>query len=174
MSDAETHKTLTWPEFLKEAKQFLDKSHELNDNWELVEKDDQEPNSFLRYSQKIKCKVSNDLINIEYHIVYSVSYQVPMLYFQAHRSDGSLLDVEATWSLFMPDASRSDLYEMLTQMEHPVLFRPFMALHPCRTSEILAQFGRKSENILITFISLYGPYVKLNLSNSYGLDCSKI
>lgn len=73
----------------------------------------------------------------------------------------------------MPSTSRSDLHQILTQMEHPVLFRPFMALHPCRTAEVLTQFGQKSENLLLTFISLYGPYVKLNLSNAYGLKVSK-
>lgn len=88
-------------------------------------------------------------------------------------ADGSLLDIDAIWSLFMPTTSRSDLYQMLTPMEHPVLFRPFMALHPCRTAEVLAQFGRKSDNLLLTFISLYGPYVKLNLSNAYGLTALK-
>ncbi|XP_032292209.1 ubiquitin-like-conjugating enzyme ATG10 isoform X1 [Drosophila virilis] len=161
--------TLTWPEFLSQAKQFLDISQQLNDSWQLYKKDDEEPNSFLKYTQKIKCKANDELINVEYHIVYSVSYQVPMLYFQAHRSDGRLLDLEATWSVFMPDASRTDLYEMLTQMEHPVLFRPFMALHPCRTCEILAQFGKQSRNLVLTFISIYGPYVKLSLANAYGL-----
>lgn len=88
-------------------------------------------------------------------------------------ADGSLLDIDAIWSLFMPTTSRSDLHQMLTPMEHPVLFRPFMALHPCRTAEVLAQFGRKSDNLLLTFISLYGPYVKLNLSNAYGLTALK-
>lgn len=58
-------------------------------------------------------------------------------------------------------------------MEHPVLFRPFMALHPCRTAEVLAQFGQESDNSVLTFISLYGPYVKLNLTNAYGLAVLK-
>ncbi|XP_034478981.1 ubiquitin-like-conjugating enzyme ATG10 [Drosophila innubila] len=162
--------TLSWPEFLSQAKQLLEISNKLDDNWILYEKDDQEPNSFLMYSQKVKCKASDNLISVEYHIVYSISYQVPVLYFQAHKSDGSLLDLEATWKTFMPETQRSELYQMLTQMEHPVLFRPFMAFHPCRTTEILAQFGKPSRNLLITFISLYGPYVQLNLSNAYGLD----
>ncbi|XP_043866570.1 ubiquitin-like-conjugating enzyme ATG10 isoform X2 [Drosophila mojavensis] len=152
--------SLTWLEFLSQAKEFLAMSLDLNDSWQLIEKDNQEPNSFLKYTQKVKC--ANELINVEYHIVYSISYQVPMLYLQAHRS-------EATWNLFMPDAPRSDLYQMLTPMEHPVLFRPFMALHPCRTGEILAQFGKQSKNRILTFISVYGPYVKLELSNRYGL-----
>ncbi|EDW32535.1 GL20628, partial [Drosophila persimilis] len=85
-------------------------------------------------------------------------------------TDGSLLDLEATWRLFMPDTASKDLYQMLTQTEHPVLFRPFMALHPCRTAEVLDQFGQPSANRVLTFISLYGPHVKLQLANAYGLS----
>ncbi|KAH8407578.1 hypothetical protein KR222_007449 [Zaprionus bogoriensis] len=162
---------LTWPEFVRQAEEFMEMSRALDDSWELYKKDEEEPNSFLKYAQKIKCQAAGmELINVEYHIVYSVSYQVPVLYFQAHRSDGSLLDLEAVWSAFMPTVSHNDLYQMLTQMEHPVLFRPYMALHPCRTAEVLAQFGQESANKLLTFISLYGPYVQLNLANAYGLE----
>jgi len=112
-----------------------------------------------------------------------------MLFFQAHRSgiyifykisldvkinplivDGSLLDVEATWRMFMPESKASDLHQILTQMDHPVLFRPFMALHPCRTAEVLKQFGKPSCNQVLTFISLYGPHVQLHLQNAYGLS----
>lgn len=120
-------------------------------------------------------------------MVYSVSYQVPMLFLQAHRSgmspksksiciilihsltDGSLLDLDAVWQLFMPETNSEDLYQILTQMDHPVLFRPFMALHPCRTAEVLKQFGEPSKNQVLTFISLYGPKVQLHLQNAYGL-----
>ncbi|SPP75569.1 ubiquitin-like-conjugating enzyme ATG10 [Drosophila guanche] len=165
---------MTWKEFLAQAQEFLKISEQLGDCWVLYEKDASEPNTFLKYSQKIKCKESNDgyvtLINVEYHVVYSVSYQVPMLLFQAHRSDGSLLDLEATWRVFMPDTASKDLYQMLTQTDHPVLFRPFMALHPCRTAEVLDQFGEPSANRVLTFISLYGPHVQLQLANAYGLS----
>ncbi|XP_020818131.1 ubiquitin-like-conjugating enzyme ATG10 [Drosophila serrata] len=160
---------MSWNEFLSQAKQFLDISHQLGDSWMLQEKDMNEPNTFLKFSQKIKSK-SGELINVDYHVVYSVSYQVPMLFFQAHRSDGSLLDLDATWQCFMPDSKASELYQILTQMDHPVLFKPFMALHPCRTAEVLKQFGQPSNNQVLTFISLYGPQVKLYLQNAYGLS----
>ncbi|KAH8291073.1 hypothetical protein KR054_008233 [Drosophila jambulina] len=160
---------MSWNDFLSQAKEFLDISQQLGDSWMLIEKDSNEPNTFLTFSQKIKSK-SGELINVEYHVVYSVSYQVPMLFFQAHRSDGSLLDLDATWQCFMPDSRASDLYQILTQMDHPVLFRPFMALHPCRTAEVLKQFGQPSKNQVLTFISLYGPEVQLQLQNAYGLS----
>ncbi|XP_030379140.1 ubiquitin-like-conjugating enzyme ATG10 [Scaptodrosophila lebanonensis] len=164
--------TLSWTDFLSEAREFLHLSEQLGDGWTLCEKDGNEPNTFLSCKRKVRSKDNgtlSTLISVEYHVVFSVSYQVPMLFFQAHRSDGSLLDVDATWRAFMPEArERSDLFQMLTQMDHPVLFRPFMALHPCRTSDVLAQFGKKSENRILTFISVYGPHVQLNLQNAYG------
>ncbi|XP_017132844.1 ubiquitin-like-conjugating enzyme ATG10 [Drosophila elegans] len=165
---------LSWKDFLSQAKQFLNISQQLDDGWTMEEKDSNEPNTFLKFEQKIKYKSEKDnlgeLVNAEYHVVYSVSYQVPMLFFQTHRSDGSLLDLEATWQLFMPETKGSGLYQVLTQMDHPVLFRPFMALHPCRTAEVLTQFGQPSKNQVLTFISLYGPHVQLRLQNAYGLS----
>ncbi|KAH8372947.1 hypothetical protein KR009_008777 [Drosophila setifemur] len=159
---------MSWIDFLSQAKQFRDLSEQLGDEWELLEKDSSEGNSFLKLSQKIKSQ--GELINVEYHVVYSISYQVPMLFLQAHRSDGSLLDLDATWKLFMPETNADELFQKLTQMDHPVLFRPFMALHPCRTAEVLKQFGQTSSNEVLTFISLYGPHVKLHLQNAYGLS----
>ncbi|EDW89248.1 ubiquitin-like-conjugating enzyme ATG10 [Drosophila yakuba] len=165
---------LSWKDFLSQAKQFLEISQKLDDNWVLEQKDSSEPNIYLKCSQKIKCQSGKnnavELFSVEYHVVYSVSYQVPMLFFQAHRSDGSLLDVEATWKLFMPESKASDLHQILTQMDHPVLFRPFMALHPCRTADVLKQFGKPSGNQVLSFISLYGPHVQLHLQNAYGLS----
>ncbi|KAH8284655.1 hypothetical protein KR018_010443 [Drosophila ironensis] len=158
---------LSWKDFLSQAKQFHEISERLSDGWSLEEKDPNEPNTFLKLSQKIKSQ--EGLLNVEYHVVYSVSYQVPMLFFQAHRSDGSLLDLDAIWRLFMPETNPNDLYQILTQMDHPVLFKPFMALHPCRTAEVLKQFGKPSRNQVLTFISLYGPQVQLHLQNAYGL-----
>ncbi|XP_017061409.1 ubiquitin-like-conjugating enzyme ATG10 [Drosophila ficusphila] len=165
---------LIWKEFLSQAKQFLQISQRLGDDWILEQKDLNEPNTFLKFSQKVKSNGSEgdpgEFVNVEYHVVYSISYQVPMLFFQAHRSNGSLLDLEAIWNLFMAETNANDLYQILTQMEHPVLFRPFMALHPCRTAEVLRQFGQPSSNQVITFISLYGPHVQLHLQNAYGLS----
>lgn len=45
--------------------------------------------SYLSYNQKITNPVTNDLINIDYHIVYSISYEVPIMYFQAHHGGKS-------------------------------------------------------------------------------------
>lgn len=66
---------------------------------------------------------------------------------------------------------RELLLSTLTQMDHPILFKPFLCLHPCRTAELLAQIPG-SNNRILTFISLMGPYVRLTLHPFYGLHLS--
>ncbi|XP_075169190.1 autophagy-related 10 [Haematobia irritans] len=163
---------ISWSEFCKESKDFLEISNRLNDTWSWEEKNSNIGQSYLKYTQKFSDPLTNDLINIDYHIVYSISYQVPIMYFQAFHSDGKMLSLDNVWKLFHFDNSfkysREDMLNILTQMEHPVLFKPFMCLHPCRTAEILAQTPL-SQNRILTFISIMGPYLQLNLDNKYGL-----
>lgn len=199
--------TLTWEQFLKEAVEFKNISDRLGDTWILYKKNEQEGNAYLIYEQKIVNTVdqtnsidpleetddcieyeiaampsSNDLLKIEYHIVYSISYQVPVLYFRAYRNDGSMLCIQEAWRIFRGysgnatktsgvDASvgltDADMLSIMTQLDHPVLGKPYIAIHPCRTAEMLGQ-GGNSRNYVLTFVSLMGPYVQLNLKNEYG------
>lgn len=59
------------------------------------------------------------------------------------------------------------MLSILTQVEHPVLFKPFFALHPCRTAELLSKMTR-SQNKVLTFISTVGPFIHLNLDLDYA------
>ncbi|XP_055919202.1 ubiquitin-like-conjugating enzyme ATG10 [Eupeodes corollae] len=195
--------SMTWSDFLNSANQFIKLSKAYQDNWNLVEKDNTEGNTYLVYKQKIKIKIPEvketssdltdfdieelnrddastvdadkieELFEIEYHVVYSTSYQVPVLYFRGSRSDGKPIGLEDAWNIFQNPSgdsrSRSDMLSTLTQSDHPVLFTPFLGLHPCRTAELLNQMG-VSGNSILTFLSLMGPFVKLNLKNEYGLD----
>ncbi|XP_061401768.1 ubiquitin-like-conjugating enzyme ATG10 [Musca vetustissima] len=168
---------LTWSEFCKESQEFLEMSKKLNDTWSWEEKNSNEGQSYLKYKQKISDPLSQDLIQLEYHIVYSISYQVPIMYFQAHYSDGKMLTLDNVWQLFQfqqkdSQYSREDMLSILTQMEHPILFKPYMCLHPCRTAEVLEQTPT-SKNRILTFISVMGPYLKLDLDNTYGLMCEE-
>ncbi|KAG9453569.1 hypothetical protein H6P81_006473 [Aristolochia fimbriata] len=74
----------------------------------------------------------------DFHIVYSSSYRVPVLYFYAYRSDGQplgLADIEHS----LPPHSLKILQEArwtyMTREEHPHLNRPWFMLHPCGTSD---------------------------------------
>uniref|UniRef100_A0A1A9W6Z1 TsaA-like domain-containing protein n=1 Tax=Glossina brevipalpis TaxID=37001 RepID=A0A1A9W6Z1_9MUSC len=138
-----------------------------------------EGQAFLKYAQKIADPSSNDLMHMEYHVVYSVTYQVPVLYLQGHRHDGKIITLEKAWDIFKFDRNddetrltRQQMLNILTQMEHPILFKPYLCLHPCRTAELLSQTPN-SCNRIITFISLMGPYVRLNLPLAYCLEIEK-
>lgn len=191
--------SMTWNDFLQSAHDFMKLSLVYDDSWIIVEKDSNEGNTYLVYKQKIVIQSAEenlrddlesreveesedssnnmgesteDLFEIEYHVVYSISYQVPVLYFNGFRSDGKQLSLEDAWKIFKTplgeSKTRANMLSTLTQSDHPVLFRPFLGLHPCRTAELLNQMG-KSENPILTFLSIMGPFVKLNLKNEYGL-----
>ncbi|XP_025824682.1 ubiquitin-like-conjugating enzyme ATG10 isoform X2 [Panicum hallii] len=74
----------------------------------------------------------------DFHVVYSYSYKVPVLYFQGHRSDGQLLTLDEI-KQHLPSNSLKVLGEskwtFITREEHPHLSRPWFTLHPCATSD---------------------------------------
>lgn len=84
---------------------------------------------------------------------------------------GGLMSLEDCWELFkvtIKSYTRQEMLSILTQTEHPLLFKPFHCLHPCKTAEILGQTSN-SKNKLVTFLSVFGPYVHLELSARYGM-----
>lgn len=60
-----------------------------------------------------------------------------------------------------------NMLNVLTQMEHPVLFKPFLTLHPCRIADIL-QTLPNSQNRVLSFLSIYGPTVYLTFDLEYA------
>lgn len=110
-----TDGTLTQATFATAAKQFLELSNKYQDSWELVQSptwpsylrksvhqqlarptgttaDDDDLAEFEEAaldedpSAAQVDTVSTDLYRFEYHVVYSISYQVPVLYFNVFKS----------------------------------------------------------------------------------------
>ncbi|KAL0436668.1 UNVERIFIED_CONTAM: Ubiquitin-like-conjugating enzyme ATG10 [Sesamum radiatum] len=74
----------------------------------------------------------------DFHVVYSASYRVPVLYFRACCSDGQPLlldDIEKDLPLYSVEQLTRSRQMFITQEEHPQLNRPWYTLHPCGTSE---------------------------------------
>ncbi|KAL0369892.1 UNVERIFIED_CONTAM: Ubiquitin-like-conjugating enzyme ATG10 [Sesamum angustifolium] len=78
----------------------------------------------------------------DFHVVYSASYRVPVLYFRAYCSasspDGQPLlldDMEKDLPLNSVEQLTRSQRMFITQEEHPQLNRPWYTLHPCGTSE---------------------------------------
>lgn len=165
---------LTWDDFASQIRQVIKISDRLNDKWILETKNDDPGGTFLRYKQmkSVDATKKGTIFSFDYHVVYSLSYSVPMFYFNVQDTDsGELLTLEEFRKIFVErnelDVAQEDLNQVLTQMEHPLFFRPFLALHPCKTRELLAE-SPVSLNKILTFVSLYGPFIFLNLDLEYG------
>ncbi|CAH8290760.1 unnamed protein product [Eruca vesicaria subsp. sativa] len=111
----------------------------------------------------------------DYHIVYSASYMVPMLYFRGYSSDGKPLSLEVI-KRDLPSSSVSLLLEskwtFITQEDHPYLNRPWFKLHPCGTEEWIKLLSESSsftgcqmpvELYLISWFSVVGQVVGLKI-----------
>lgn len=81
---------------------------------------------------------SDDVHVYDFHVVYSFSYKVPVLYFQGHQAGGQLLTLDEIKE-DLPSRSLKVLNEskwtFVTREEHPHLSRPWFTLHPCGTSD---------------------------------------
>lgn len=88
-------------------------------------------------------------------------------------ADGSMMTLDEGWAAFNdPIYGRSGSKHMqmtaiLTQMEHPILFRPFLTLHPCRIADLLKCLPN-SDNKVLSFLSTFGPAVHLNFDVKYA------
>ena len=85
-------------------------------------------------------------VHVEYHIVHSFSYEVPVLYFNATYSNGRQLSLQDMWKLLSDRFVSSDVdrWGLVSQQEHPLLHCPFYHIHPCHTAKVMAQ-ARKSQ-----------------------------
>ena len=131
-----------------------------HDRWQLLETSQ---GSYLVYAMMDqKCD------KYEFHVVYSDSYAVPVLYFNVSRLDGSLLSLDDVWKLFQHQKN-VNMYETITQQEHPILHRPFFVLHPCHTEDLLKKVSDQSPYKRFLFwLSIYGQSVGLPLSLDYA------
>ncbi|XP_041042929.1 ubiquitin-like-conjugating enzyme ATG10 isoform X2 [Carcharodon carcharias] len=123
-----------------------------------------------------------ELIRYEYHVVYSSSYQAPVLYFRACFADGKPLALKEIWEN-VHDCYKERLlhgsWGTITQQEHHLLGQPFFVLHPCRTSELMtpimdgATQEQRNVNYITSWLSMMGPVVGLDVPLSYATAVSQ-
>ena len=119
-------------------------------------------------------QTNSELITLEYHIVYSTSYGVPVLYFNAHKQNGKLLSLDELWSTIPPhyqERLQHEKWTFVTQQEHPLLGRPYFQLHPCYTETFMG--NRTAGNweggsYLVRWLSAVGPVVHLDLPMAFA------
>nr|XP_012639827.1 ubiquitin-like-conjugating enzyme ATG10 isoform X3 [Microcebus murinus] len=136
---------------------------------------------------------ASEVIKYEYHVLYSCSYQVPVLYFRASFLDGRPLTLKDIWEE-VHECYKTRLlqgpWDTITQqivffasqkflMEHPILGQPFFVLHPCKTNEFMTPVLKNSQkinrsiNYITSWLSIVGPVVGLNLPLSYAKATSQ-
>nr|XP_023960266.1 ubiquitin-like-conjugating enzyme ATG10 [Chrysemys picta bellii] len=143
----------------------------------LVKEDTKRKLEALDDSEVAGICATSEVIRYEYHVLYSSSYEVPVLYFRACFLDGRPLTLDEIWE-GVHECYRARLLEgpwdTITQQEHPLLGQPFFVLHPCRTNEFMApvlansQRENRNMNYITSWLSIVGPVVGLNLPLSYA------
>ncbi|ENN71453.1 hypothetical protein YQE_11871, partial [Dendroctonus ponderosae] len=152
--------------FLKCVQDIVNISNSLLDGWQLNVKTDVENGTYItKKKPKFLCESKISAI-FEYHIVYSISYSVPVLCFNAWKTDGSMLTMEEYWAN-NKHFKNLNMFDTLTQMDHPVLCKPFLTLHPCRTSEIIEPILETSRNAVVTWLSVVGRFIDFEIDPDY-------
>lgn len=147
--------------FFKYCKEIIAVSDEIIDGWKLFNNG---TNPYIMKSSHIK--KDSELFLVDYHIIFSISYGVPVLCFNVFHDDGSIVDNKDAWELFK--FNRTDHLETsLTQTEHPTLKIPFLTLHPCETDQLIGTCFLGSKNPLVSWLSAIGPTVGLDLPLAY-------
>ncbi|KAJ2822082.1 hypothetical protein FBU31_004698 [Coemansia sp. 'formosensis'] len=123
---------------------------------------------------------TSDGTRIEYHIVYSATWRVPVLYVRVVTNSGEVvLDSERVCDLVTEDAEiRRAMAAVpfggaLGVTDHPELGVPFLYLHPCHTADLLRAVAAPSaqgaglkvgpDEYLAVWMSLSGAAVGLTL-----------
>ncbi|XP_065166483.1 ubiquitin-like-conjugating enzyme ATG10 isoform X2 [Atheta coriaria] len=160
---------ITWETFKSNLQEFHELSDKIHDNWQIFDEKVfyTDYSTYLIKKLRKQSKRDESTLTFEYHITFDGIYSVPKLCFNVFRTDGSLLMLDEVLNQFefLPS---DNVLEILTQMDHPVLQRPFYCLHPCKTSELMQLTAKNSKNVLVTWLSTVGPSVGLHLDNIYS------
>ncbi|XP_059473274.1 ubiquitin-like-conjugating enzyme ATG10 [Neocloeon triangulifer] len=193
---------ITWEMFMMDISVLKEKSDSLNDGWEIKGDPSQVGLAYLfktlkkplKPSMPLSCcqeledaslelkqldfasksaSNSSEMVVFEYHILYSLSYGVPVLYFNAWKSDGSLLEIEKVWDLASSpykDAVKESKWGAVSQQDHPIIGKPYFFFHPCNTARLLEDVcsGDPKSNRVLAWLSLVAPLVGLSIPYKFA------
>jgi ubiquitin-like-conjugating enzyme ATG10 len=105
--------------------------------------------------------VSTQSLYLEHHIVYSTTYQVPVLYFTVSYSNSTPLSLEEIYQYIVPQSYQ---HVALSQAEHPILSMPCWYIHPCDTRILMSTLKFDKIDYIKSWLSVQGPLAKCQIS----------
>ncbi|KAL6235148.1 hypothetical protein BDW75DRAFT_147370 [Aspergillus navahoensis] len=112
-------------------------------------------------------------LQVDYDILLSPTYQVPVLYFVLRPADKPL-GIDEVYDYLVPDQYRKNIQNVgimggISFDYHPVSGTPAFFVHPCNTADamrdIAGEHGISPEAYLIIWLGLVGTSVGLQLSS---------
>lgn len=171
--------SITRKQYNLQCTKFITDCKDIGENWSLQgEKNETirdvnsviDNNVRLMLSKQILRKQdgSDEILSHEYNVIYSDSFEVPVMYFTISEQNGSPLSCNKILSTLIGFAGK-DLNQVVHQVEHPVLFRPFFMIHPCRTKQFMEPHKKLNlDCYLVCWLSSVGAILGLNLDYRFA------
>ncbi|KAF8931342.1 hypothetical protein BGZ52_012797 [Haplosporangium bisporale] len=112
--------------------------------------EDEEDESQLSVS---KDGAHDEFLSVSYHIVFSPSYQVPVLYFNAFKSndESAPVGLEHIYQSLVPHEWRDTVRNAglsggISQQDHPIFNIPYYYMHPCETVSLMETVLKANQN----------------------------
>src|SRR5690348_922625 len=112
---------IDWSQFLAEAKELEVKSE---GEWKIEFQEDQVPGGAYLSNASLK-QINQVLLRFEYHVIYSLAYSVPVLYWNVSTLNGQLVPLDQIWPTLCNARNLDPTRNVMSQGEHPLLHRPF-------------------------------------------------
>ncbi|KAA8652266.1 ATG3/ATG10 family protein [Aspergillus tanneri] len=131
-----------------------------------LEASEDDPEALVRTSRPSTCLL------VEYEILLSPTYQVPVLYFMLRGSNLGPLGVDAVYHYLVADQHKKELQSVgvmggISFGYHPLSETPTFFVHPCNTADAMRQIvGQQNitpEKYLIAWLGLIGNHLGLHL-----------
>ena len=120
----------------------------------------------------VRRPASFDTPSVEYHILLSATYRVPMLHFNLrdlpHDTNAQSMDI--VYDYLVPPQYKSDLRRVgvlggISLGNHPIFGTTWYFVHPCNTAEALRELGSGRQvtvdEYLMLFLGVVGSTVGL-------------
>ena len=160
---------MSYEQFCVDVCNVVRVSESLGDNWRQMRQDD---TVWLELSDclTVVSEGASKTVMCQYQVHYSLAYRVPVLLVRFSWSSGELVDHDTVRREVLGE---NVSYDMVSMAAHPLTGLPWFQVHPCKTEAVtramrLTEEKKEKCNFLVTFLSLYGQAVGLNINPKYA------